>query len=863
MNRAEMPMSSRDVEDCFTLILGRVPDAEALARCANTPFGVVLAELLSSPEFQTAVLSPLLLRESLPQERFAPTPSLRLVDWVQRRIPIEPAARAAAGAARLWVPLLELLLADSGLVALAPNLMKAGIDRVFRERLEKQPIGKITRAVIGAIDSASSLELRGWAVDLCDKAMPVTLEFYADNLFIGSTTCVEPRPDVKEAVGGEGHCGFTFRIPTARRDTFIGGRILIAIDAVSRERVGVSTTVHADLTQGLDILSATRQELASLREILLRIEARLPDLGRLASVPLEAYGDYFRRFYTPAADTLSRQRAISAAFPFRPLVSVVLPTWNSGTRILEEAIESVRAQTYDRWELIITDDATPGDEFQQFLERHAADPRIRCVYSDVHSGIAANTNRGIAAARGDYVAFLDHDDQLAPDALFTVVGALQDRRYGLIYSDEDRIEVDASGELVHHSPFFKPGFDPELLRSMNYICHLAVMRRDVLTACGGLSPGCDGAQDHDLLLRATEHLPADEVRHTPRILYHWRVTDGSVSRTAASAAELQRTMVAVVQRHLDRARLDATAESHADPFGRPRAFATRIRWRLPTSAPRVSVIIPTRDRLDLLRPCVASVLRHAPRYPGELDLVIVDNDSAAPDTATYFSHLAREHSARIIRWSGEFNWSAINNMAAHQASGEVLIFLNNDTVVLAEDWCAEITANALRPDVGAVGGRLLYDDGTLQHAGVVLGVEGVAGHDSVGESPERGGYFGRSHLQRSAAAVTGACLATRRSVFDEVGGFDAIHLKVAFNDVDYCLRLQKAGYRVVYDPHVVLYHFESKSRGYDLSESKLARQRAEAATFRARWRAIVDEDPFYNAHFERHARPFDRLRAPP
>jgi GT2 family glycosyltransferase len=197
------------------------------------------------------------------------------------------------------------------------------------------------------------------------------------------------------------------------------------------------------------------------------------------------------------------------------------------------------------------------------------------------------------------------------------------------------------------------------------------------------------------------------------------------------------------------------------------------------------------------------------------------------------------------------------------ARGEVLIFLNNDTVVLSEDWCAELAANALRPEVGAVGARLLYDDGTVQHAGVVLGVEGVAGHDSVGEAPERGGYFGRSHVQRSAAAVTGACLATRRTVFVEVGGFDDANLKVAFNDVDYCLRLRNAGYRVIYDPFAVLYHFESKSRGLDVSEAKAARRRAEAAVFRARWAAIVDEDPYYNPHFERHARPFDRLRAPP
>jgi GT2 family glycosyltransferase len=618
------------------------------------------------------------------------------------------------------------------------------------------------------------------------------------------------------------------------------------------------------VTQALDILSATRKELATLREILHRIEARLPDLGRLASVPLEAYGDYFERFYRLAADVLASQRSAGAAFRDRPLISVVMPTWNSVTSLLNQAIGSVRAQTYDRWELVITDDASDSsDEFRQLVSRHAGDPRIRCIESATRAGIAGNTNRGLNAAMGDYIAFLDYDDELAPDALFAVVSALQERRYGLVYSDEDRIEDDALGRALHHTPFFKPGFDPDLLRSMNYICHLVVLRRDVVEAIGGLRTGFDGAQDHDLLLRAAERLEAREIRHIPRILYHWRVTPGSVLRTPSLAQTLQDKVVAVVQQHLDRRGSDARAEAHVDPHGAPRAFATRVRWRLSAMAPTVSIIIPTRDRLDLLRPCIESILRAAPRYPGSLDIIIVDNDSNDPATQGYFTHLVETAQARIIHFRGDFNWSAINNAAARVARGEVLIFLNNDTVVLAEDWCTELTANALRPDVGAVGARLLYADGTLQHAGVVLGVEGVAGHDSVGEAPERGGYFGRSHLQRSAAAVTGACLATRRELFQRLGGFDEIHLKVAFNDVDYCLRVLNAGYRVVYNPFAVLYHFESKSRGFDLSEAKLARQRAEAALFRSRWSPIVDSDPYYNPHFERQARPFGRLRSPP
>lgn len=583
----------------------------------------------------------------------------------------------------------------------------------------------------------------------------------------------------------------------------------------------------------------------------------------MSSIPIEAYDEYWERFYRLSPDVLSAQRAAGARLSYRPLVSVILPTWNSDTRLLDRAIASVRAQTYDRWELVITDDASNSDELKMLQRRHLADSRIQLVEASSHSGIAANTNRGIAAASGEYIAFLDHDDELAPDALYCVVRSLQERRCGLLYSDEDRIEENEFGRCLHHTPFFKPAFDPDLLRALNYICHLVVLRADVIATVGGLRTGFEGAQDHDLLLRAVAHLSASDIQHLPRVLYHWRVTAGSVSRSPEAATEVPGNIVAAVDDQLRRLKLPGRVEIHSDPLGSGRQLATRVRWCLPPVTPKLSIIVPTRDRLDLLRPCLNSILESLTVYPGDYEILVVDNDSTEPATLQYLSGLSAIPQVRLLRFRGRFNWSAINNSAAREASGDVVIFLNNDTIVLTKDWCEELVANAMRTDVGAVGARLLYPDGTIQHAGVLLGIEGVAGHECVGEAPAIGGYFGRSQLLRSAAAVTGACLATRRSLFEGLGGFDEFELKVAFNDVDYCMRVRKAGYRVVYNPFAVLYHLESKSRGRDLSEGQQMRHRGEAAFFRARWGNAEIEDPYYNLHFERFARPFERLRPPP
>lgn len=857
------PVDVRDLECCFALFLGRKPGPEHFATHGRMGLPDLVRSLFETEEFQSTTLRAVLLREPLPHTLLDENPPLRLIGWAQLRLPLAAQSRTALGAVRSWTQLLEVLLSDKTLLSLSKDLVEAKIDGMLRARVEAEGLLKTRRAVIGAVDAASAFEVRGWAADLCEKSTPVLLEFYADSAFIGSVACETFRPDVQDLIGGSGNFGFCHRISTAHRAAFASGRTLIAIDSISREQIGAPAIVHLDVAKDWDLIAETRRELSEIRKVIDRLEAKLPEIGRKASVPIIAYGEYWERFYRLPSDLLFEQRRWSRQFRYKPLISVIVPTWKSDTRLLQRAIESVLAQSYEHWELILSDDASGWDELRSLLSRYKDERRIHWIENVEHRGIALNTNQAAAQARGDYIAFLDHDDEFSAEALFQVVNQLQKHRYELIYSDEDRIEEDELGRATHHTPFFKPDFDPDLLLSVNYICHLVVMRRELMSRLGGLRAGFEGAQDHDFLLRATESIAPEEIFHLPRVLYHWRVTQGSVSGTEQLTEKLQDNIVAAVNDHLKRCSSPATAEPHNDPAGSPRRFATRVRWSFASDAPRISILIATRDRVDLLRPCVQSVLDSIRQYPGPSEIIVADNESQDPETLDYLSHLATAPEASVLRFHGPFNWSAINNAAAQSATGQVLIFLNNDTVVLAQEWCLELAAHAMRPDVGAAGARLLYGDGTIQHAGVLVGIEGVAGHECVGDTLFDGGYFGRSHLLRSTLAVTGACLATRKEIFDKVGGFDELDLKVAFNDVDYCMKLRKAGYRVVYNPFAVLYHMESKSRGREASAGQATRHRSEALAFRARWSEAQMSDPYYNLHFERYSRPFDRLRPPP
>lgn len=593
--------------------------------------------------------------------------------------------------------------------------------------------------------------------------------------------------------------------------------------------------------------------------------ARHPAGARLIRSVLEphaldpaAYARWIARCDALSAADLSAARALADRLAAKgPLISVVIPVFDPDPAHLAAAIASVQAQAWPKWELCLADDASPGEATWALLEAAAAaDPRIRIVRREVNGHISAATNSALALAGGDFVAFMDQDDLIPPHALLEVAAELV-RHPGtdLVYTDEDKI--DGRGRRVE--PHFKTAWDPELMLSQNMASHLTVIRRSRVIEAGGLREGLEGAQDWDLVLRVARAAGPARIRHIPAVLYHWRQAGrGSFSETAM--ARCRAAAERAVNDHLAATGQAATARALDDGP----AWLEIVR-DLPGPAPKVSVIVPTRDRADLLEACARGVLEGTD-WP-DLELLIVDNDSAEPATRALFARLAADPRVRILPAPGPFNYSAINNAAVREAKGDLLVFLNNDVEVRSRGWLRALAAQALRPEVGAAGAMLRFPDGRVQHAGVALGIGAarVAGALGVGAGPRDPGPSNRLRTARCVSAATAACLAVRREVFERAGGFEAEHLPVAFNDIDLCLRIGALGLQVIWTPGADLTHRESASRGSDLEGRNAARFAREAAWMRTRWGPALDADPFYGLNLDLSGgdwRPADPPRRP-
>jgi O-antigen biosynthesis protein len=546
-----------------------------------------------------------------------------------------------------------------------------------------------------------------------------------------------------------------------------------------------------------------------------------------------SYDSWIRKFDTLDDAARGRIRARIEAFAHRPLISIVVPTFNPRAEWLEAAVDSVRTQLYPHWELCIADDVSTDPTVRLLLERLAReDARIKLVFREQNGHISAASNSALTLATGEWVALLDHDDLLSEHALFWIADAINaDPAARMIYSDEDKLD-----EAHRFDPYFKCDWNLDLFYSRNIFSHLGVYRRDLIEEVGGFRIGFEGSQDYDLALRCIEQIAPTAVHHVPRVLYHWRIHPESTATAADAKPYAAVAGERALNEHFQRIGVRAAATWQRNGY--------RVRYALPDPAPLVSIIIPTRNGLELIRQCIDSILQRS-SYKN-FEILIVDNGSDDAAALNYFESLRKDARIRVLRDDRPFNYSALNNEAVAQARGEYIALVNNDIEVISPDWIEEMLGFASQPGVGAVGAKLLYPDGTIQHAGVVMGMGGIAGHVYKHAPRAAYGYFGRACLSSRYAAVTAACLVVSRARYLEVGGLNEPDLAVAFNDIDFCLKLDEAGYRNVYTPYAELYHHESATRGSDLDPNKLARFIEEQKYMATRWRPWLSADRFYS-----------------
>lgn len=562
-------------------------------------------------------------------------------------------------------------------------------------------------------------------------------------------------------------------------------------------------------------------------------------LEKLGGKEVRTY-EAFRRRYFPDKKELNRQR--KEQFVYEPLFSIVVPLYKTPLPYLEDLIRSIQAQTYGKWELYLSDGSGKESSLKEVLRNYARkEKRIHIIENDCRLNISDNTNRALEQVDGGYVVFVDHDDTLAPDALYECVKVLnREPDVEVIYTDSDKLSENGKR---YSEPCFKPDFNMELLRCQNYICHLTVIQKRFLDKVGYLNSDYSGVQDYDHILRCVER--TNRIVHIPKILYHWRMCPGSVAVDTDNKPYTYELFQKILREHYDRMGIQAEVKA---------VFPGVVRtvYQLPYE-PLVSVIIANKDHREDLMRCVES-LEQESEYKN-LEILIVENNSVSEEIVTYYDQVQRQYdNVRVLRYEKEFNYADIQNYAAVRAKGDHLLLLNNDTWLERPESIREMLGYCMRDDVGIVGAKLLYPDDTIQHAGVIVGLGGVADHAFVGMDREDPGYCCRAICAQEYSAVTAACLMVKKTVFMEVGGMDT-ELKIAFNDVDFCLRVKEAGYKIIYNPFSIWYHDESKTRGAEDTPEKIERFRGEIEYFQRRWANFLYwGDPSYNPNLalDRH-----------
>lgn len=679
-----------------------------------------------------------------------------------------------------------------------------------------------------------TVDIAGWAID----KTPAEVRFFTAD---GSEIPVEKKyrrdlysawPELDEE---DLNAGFTIKIPKDKVSDYPWLLQFKCSHGIVERRFTKRTSFKEDwkAAGGVKRAIARSYEIANeqgLRALFSRLVFEIKS-GRVKTLAYQKWIEGLE----PSEEELEKQRAEfkNSKSSEMELFSIVVAVYKPKQKDLEALIDSVKAQTYGKWELILADAA--GDEFSRLT---AGDERIKYFSIGSNKGISANTNEAIKKATGDWILFADHDDTLSPDALYQIHRRIQENPdAGFIYSDEDKISADGRKRF---DPVFKTDYNPDLLCSENYISHLSAVKRTVMDEAGPLDPAYDGAQDYDFTLRCVEKLRDDQIIHIPEVLYHWRTSSASTASDQENKLYAFEAGKRAVQAHLDRTGIPAEV-TEMSIHGR---YRVHYHWDL---SPLVSVIIPNKDHIDDLSRCLDSI-RNKTDYPN-YEIIIVENNSTEKETFDYYKSLESDKRIRVVRYEGGFNFSAINNYGASFANGELLLLLNNDTEVISSEWMSEMAGICQRKDVGIVGAKLYYPDTTIQHAGVVIGIGGVAGHAFKYFPHAHPGTADRLLVCQDYSAVTAACMMVKRQAFEKVNGLSE-ELAVAFNDVDFCLKVGKAGYRIVFTPFAELTHYESKSRGLEETAEQQDRFRNEVETFLAKWGDFVRKgDPYYNKHY--------------
>jgi GT2 family glycosyltransferase len=673
------------------------------------------------------------------------------------------------------------------------------------------------------------------------------ISVFIDGNLVSEICAEQYRPDVGSAHRCDPYCGFSYIPPVRYRSGKTSRfRFLVANDKTELLNSPLEATFLPNAAAG------TLHELLDLADDLAtqtwRLKQRLKTLLQVDELSLAQYGEWARGYFSRLHARVAAERAPGET----PLVSILCPTYRPQLHHFIAAVQSVRDQSYANWELIIVDDGSKDAALKDCIADLARqDLRIRPITRRKNGGIGAATNSAIAQARGEYVAFFDHDDLLVDVAIEVMVRAAQHTGARLLYSDEDKI--DERGNLT--DPHLKSDWNYRLLLGNNYICHLLLMRRDFLAEVGAVSTTHDGAQDHDLMLRCAEVLRADQVHHVPEILYHWRKSAGSTALTGDAKGYASGAGVACVSAHLQRRGLAAEVSAIEG------MTMYRVAWQR-SEEPRVAIVIPYKNQVEVTLRCLRAILSLTSYR--NYEIVLVDNwsdTSAARDFAADVSNIEQ---VRVLRVAEPFNFSRLNNLAAKQVPADYYMFMNNDLFVTQRSWLRVLLDEALSGDrVGAVGGKFVYPDMTVQHGGVILGVGGVGEHAHRGLAYDAPGYMGRALMAQELSAVTAAGMLCNARAFAEVGGFDETDLLVAFNDVDLCLKLRAAGYKVIWTPEFIAEHHESISRGDDNDVAHRKRFYHENQTMHERWGPAIAEDPFYNRNFSRKAGIFRMLAGEP